>query len=221
MFGYMYSETLGKLHFWLMFLGANIAFFPMHFLGLAGMPRRIADYPEAFAEWNFIASIGAYLSFAGLLVFFVGLAYAFIRKQRAAANPWGAGATTLEWTLPSPPPSIASRNYRNQVKPTLQPKETRGEHEYERSLHTRLCDILGCQYPVLQAGMGGVARSELVAAVAEAGGYGFLGMVREKPELIAEEIDAVRARTDGPFGVNLIPAATDQALLEAELSVCV
>ena len=69
--------------------------------------------------------------------------------------------------------------------------------------------------------MGGVARSELVAAVAEAGGYGFLGMVREKPELIAEEIDAVRARTDGPFGVNLIPAATDQALLEAELSVCV
>ena len=69
--------------------------------------------------------------------------------------------------------------------------------------------------------MGGVARSELVAAVAEAGGYGSLGMVREKPELIAEEIDAVRARTDGPFGVNLIPAATDQALLEAELSVCV
>jgi cytochrome c oxidase subunit 1 len=104
MFGYMYSETLGKLHFWLMFLGANIAFFPMHFLGLAGMPRRIADYPEAFAGWNFIASIGAYLSFAGLLVFFVGLADAFIRKQRAAANPWGAGATTLEWTLPSPPP---------------------------------------------------------------------------------------------------------------------
>jgi len=91
----------------------------------------------------------------------------------------------------------------------------------ERDLHTPLCDLLGCRYPVLQAGMGGVARSKLVAAVAEAGGYGFLGMVREKPELIAQEIDAVRARTDGPFGVNLIPAATDQALLEAELSVCV
>jgi nitronate monooxygenase len=91
----------------------------------------------------------------------------------------------------------------------------------ERDLYTPLCDLLGCRYPILQAGMGGVARSELVAAVTEAGGYGFLGMVRETPDLIAREIDAVRARTDGPFGVNLIPAATDQALLEAELSVCV
>ena len=90
----------------------------------------------------------------------------------------------------------------------------------ERDLHTPLCTLLGCRYPILQAGMGGVARSELVAAVTEAGGYGFLGMVRETPDLIAREIDAVRARTDGPFGVNLIPAATDPDLLEAELSVC-
>jgi nitronate monooxygenase len=67
--------------------------------------------------------------------------------------------------------------------------------------------------------MGGVARSELVAAVTEAGGYGFLGMVRETPDLIAQEIDAVRTRTDGSFGVNLIPAATDPALLENELSM--
>jgi cytochrome c oxidase subunit 1 len=104
MFGYMYSEALGKLHFWLMFIGANIAFFPMHFLGLAGMPRRIADYPAAFAGWNLVASLGAYVSFAGLLVFFVGLAHAFARKQHATANPWGAGATTLEWSLPSPAP---------------------------------------------------------------------------------------------------------------------
>jgi cytochrome c oxidase subunit 1 len=104
MTGYMYSETLGKLHFWLMFIGANLAFFPMHFLGLAGMPRRIADYPNAFADWNMLASIGSYISFAGVLVFFFGIAYSFARKERAAANPWGAGATTLEWTLPSPPP---------------------------------------------------------------------------------------------------------------------
>ena len=68
--------------------------------------------------------------------------------------------------------------------------------------------------------MGGVARSELVAAVTAAGGYGFLGMVRETPDLIAQQIDAVRARTDSPFGVNLIPAATDPALCEAELSTC-
>jgi cytochrome c oxidase subunit 1 len=104
MTGYMYSEALGKLHFWLMFIGANIAFFPMHFLGAAGMPRRYADYPDAFAGWNFIASIGAYISFAGVIVFLVGMVYAFARKERAAANPWGPGATTLEWTLSSPPP---------------------------------------------------------------------------------------------------------------------
>jgi cytochrome c oxidase subunit 1 len=104
MTGYMYSEGIAKVHFWLMFSGANIAFFPMHFLGLAGMPRRIADYPEAFAGWNFIASLGSYISFAGLLVFLFGLAYAFSRRVPAEANPWGAGATTLEWKLPSPAP---------------------------------------------------------------------------------------------------------------------
>jgi cytochrome c oxidase subunit 1 len=102
--GYMYSETFGKLHFWLTFIGVNLAFFPMHFLGMAGMPRRVADYPDAFAGWNYISSLGAYTSALGLVVFFVGLGYAFIRKERAAANPWGVGATTLEWTLPSPPP---------------------------------------------------------------------------------------------------------------------
>jgi cytochrome c oxidase subunit 1 len=75
----------------------------MHFLGLAGMPRRYADYPDAFAGWNFVASIGAYISFAGLFVFFVGVAYAFAPKVRAPDNPWGAGATTLEWALSSPP----------------------------------------------------------------------------------------------------------------------
>jgi cytochrome c oxidase subunit I len=104
MTGYTYSEFLGKLHFWLTFLGVNLAFFPQHFLGLAGMPRRIADYPDAFAHWNYISSIGSYISAAGLIAFFAGIAYAFIRKTEAAGNPWGAGATTLEWTLPSPPP---------------------------------------------------------------------------------------------------------------------
>jgi cytochrome c oxidase subunit 1 len=104
MSGYMYSETIGKLHFWLTFIGVNIVFFPQHFLGLAGMPRRIADYPDAFAGWNLVSSLGSYLSGFGALVFFFGVAHAFMRKQQAADNPWGAGATTLEWTLPSPPP---------------------------------------------------------------------------------------------------------------------
>jgi len=102
--GYMYSETWGRLHFWLTFIGVNLAFFPMHFLGMSGMPRRVADYPDAFAGMNLISSIGAYISATGLVVFLIGMAYALLRKQRAAGNPWGAGATTLEWTLPSPPP---------------------------------------------------------------------------------------------------------------------
>jgi cytochrome c oxidase subunit 1 len=104
MFGYMYNETLGKLHFWVTFIAVNILFFPQHFLGLAGMPRRIADYPDAYAGWNLVSSIGSYLSVFGLLIFFVGLVVAFRRKEQAAANPWGPGATTLEWTLSSPPP---------------------------------------------------------------------------------------------------------------------
>src|SRR3954454_24474539 len=69
--GYMYSEAIGKMHFWITFIGVNLAFFPMHFLGLSGMPRRIADYPDAFTGMNQISSIGAYVAATGLVVFFV------------------------------------------------------------------------------------------------------------------------------------------------------
>jgi cytochrome c oxidase subunit 1 len=104
MSGYMYSDALGKLHFWLAFLGSNLIFFPQHFLGLAGMPRRIADYPDAFSGWNMVSSIGSYLFAVGLLIFLWNMVRAFWLRERAADNPWGVGATTLEWTLPSPPP---------------------------------------------------------------------------------------------------------------------
>ncbi|HZF33745.1 MAG TPA: nitronate monooxygenase [Candidatus Angelobacter sp.] len=87
-------------------------------------------------------------------------------------------------------------------------------------LKTQVCRLLGCDYPIVSAGMGGVARSELVAAVVAAGGYGLLGMVRESPDLIRREIAAVRARTDRHFGVNLIPFGTDPALLDEELAAC-
>jgi cytochrome c oxidase subunit 1 len=102
--GYLYSEPVGKLHFWLTFIGANVLFFPQHFLGLAGMPRRYADYPDGFAYWNYVSSIGSYITALGTVVFFIGMALALVRKQRAVDNPWGEGATTLEWTLSSPPP---------------------------------------------------------------------------------------------------------------------
>jgi cytochrome c oxidase subunit I len=102
--GYMYNETIGKLHFWITFIGVNIIFFPQHFLGLAGMPRRTVDYPEAFHGWNEVSSFGSYIAGFGVLVFFFGMAEAFIKKRAAGNNPWGVGATTLEWTLSSPPP---------------------------------------------------------------------------------------------------------------------
>ena len=104
MFGYMYSEGIGKVHFWLTFIGANILFFPQHFLGLAGMPRRYVDYPDAYAHWNQVSSYGSYITAFATLVFFYGVFRAFAAKQKAADNPWGEGATTLEWTLSSPPP---------------------------------------------------------------------------------------------------------------------
>ena len=102
--GYMYNETIGKIHFWLTFIGVNLVFFPQHFLGLAGMPRRYVDYPDAFAGWNMVSSWGSYLAAIGTLVFLYGVFEAFAKKREAGANPWGEGATTLEWQLPSPPP---------------------------------------------------------------------------------------------------------------------
>jgi len=104
MFGYMYKESLGKIHFWSMFIGVNLVFFPQHFLGLAGMPRRYIDYPDAFGMWNRVSSFGYYITFVSMLVFFYATWEAFRAKRPAGDSPWGDGATTLEWTLSSPPP---------------------------------------------------------------------------------------------------------------------
>jgi cytochrome c oxidase subunit 1 len=104
MSGRMYSEFLGQLHFWVFFIGVNVMFFPMHFVGLSGMPRRYPDYPEAFAYWNKISSIGYMIMAVGILIWFVNIIYTFVAGRKAEGNPWGEGATTLEWTLSSPPP---------------------------------------------------------------------------------------------------------------------
>ena len=104
MWGRAYNETLGKIHFWLTFIGVNVTFFPQHFAGLAGMPRRVPDYPDAFAGWNMVSSLGSYISGVGLIVFLYLLFDMAFRGKPAEANPWGTGATTLEWTHSSPPP---------------------------------------------------------------------------------------------------------------------
>jgi hypothetical protein len=87
--GYILPEWIGKVHFWMAFIGANVLFFPMHFLGLAGMPRRYADYPDAFTGWHWVATQGGHLFAASLVVFIAGVVYAFVRKERAAGNPVG------------------------------------------------------------------------------------------------------------------------------------
>jgi cytochrome c oxidase subunit 1 len=104
MTGYLYNERLANLHFWVMFVGVNLTFFPQHFLGLAGMPRRYIDYPVAYHLWNKVSSYGSYISVIGVVIFFYVIYEAFARKRQAGNNPWGVGATTLEWTLSSPPP---------------------------------------------------------------------------------------------------------------------
>lgn len=103
MSGYMYSECLAKMQFWLFFVGANITFFPQHFLGLAGMPRRYPDYADAYAGWNMVSSWGSYISFAAALLFLFVIAEAFMKKRKSGNNPWNEHADTLEWTLVSPP----------------------------------------------------------------------------------------------------------------------
>ncbi len=104
MSGRQYPETLGKVHFWVTMVGVNLTFFPMHFSGLAGMPRRIPDYPDAYAGWNYVSSIGAYISFLAALIFLLVVWRTFTAGERVPANYWGEGATGLEWTVPSPAP---------------------------------------------------------------------------------------------------------------------
>ncbi|MBI6630550.1 cytochrome c oxidase subunit I [Pontibaca salina] len=105
MSGRMYPEWAGQVHFWLFFIGTNLTFFPQHFLGRQGMPRRYIDYPEGYAFWNYWSSWGAFLSFASF-VFFIGVVfYTLTRGARSPErNPWNEYADTLEWTVASPPP---------------------------------------------------------------------------------------------------------------------
>jgi cytochrome c oxidase subunit 1 len=104
MSGREHPEWAGKLHFVTSFIGVNLLFFPQHFLGLQGMPRRYIDYPDAYAYWNAISSWGAYIALASTAFFVVMAIYTLMAGRRAEPNPWGEGATTLEWTVSSPPP---------------------------------------------------------------------------------------------------------------------
>ena len=104
MSGKMHSELLSHIHFWLFFIGVNVVFFPQHFLGMQGMPRRYPDYAEAYTFWHEISTLGYWITAASLIPFFVNIGYAMFAGKKPGNNPWGEGATTLEWPLTSPPP---------------------------------------------------------------------------------------------------------------------
>jgi len=101
--GHMYDEVLGKTHFWMSFIGMNLTFFPMHFLGLAGMPRRIPDYNLQFADFNMMASIGAFMFGTTQLLFLFIVIKCVLGGKKAPANPWG-DPQGLEWSVASPAP---------------------------------------------------------------------------------------------------------------------
>jgi cytochrome c oxidase subunit 1 len=102
MSGKQYNELFGRIHFWLTFVGVNITFMPQHFLGLAGMPRRVPDYPDALIPWNYISSVGSFISYGAALFFVFVVFHTLKYGKKCPNNPWGG--TTLEWTTTSPPP---------------------------------------------------------------------------------------------------------------------
>ncbi len=105
MSGRMHSEFLAHVHFWLTFIGVNVIFFPQHFLGLQGMPRRIPDYTPAFERWNALETEWGYsIVGVGVIVFFLNIGWSLVAGKKAEGNYWGPHANTLEWTLSSPPP---------------------------------------------------------------------------------------------------------------------
>jgi cytochrome c oxidase subunit 1 len=121
MTGRMLNEKLSKLHFWLMYISFNVTFFPMHIVGLLGMPRRVASYDPQFGTWNLFISLSAFVLGASFLVFFYNAATSLVKGEKAPPNPWGG--RSLEWTVPSPP---GHGNF------AVEPVVTHGPYDFSR-----------------------------------------------------------------------------------------
>ena len=140
--GRLLDERLGKIHFWIMLIGFNLTFAPMHVLGLAGMPRRTYRYPEGlgFEFWNFVATIGSYLIALSLLVFLWNWWRTRTRGEVAGNDPWDA--RTLEWTIPSPPP-----HYNFATVPTVHAEDSFWHDKYGEDEHGHAVPAEGAASP--------------------------------------------------------------------------
>ena len=131
--GHRYNEKLGQIHFWLSAISINLTFFPQHFSGLAGMPRRIPDYATQFTDWNVISSIGAFVYFVVQFIWAYNMiVYCIMKKGEAAPSRVWDGATGLEWTVPSPAPY-----HTFETPPVLDEHEVQGAHADEHQAEAK------------------------------------------------------------------------------------
>jgi cytochrome c oxidase subunit I len=135
-FGRMLSETLGKWNFWLMLIGFNLTFFPMHILGLTGMPRRTYRYPSGYGwdTMNMIETVGAFVIMVSVLIFFVNVIYTAKRGPLAGNDPWDG--RSLEWSIPSPPPA-----YNFAEVPVVEARDDWWHHKYTEDSEGRLVKL--------------------------------------------------------------------------------
>ena len=114
--GKMFNEKQGQIHFWLMMIGQNLSFFPMHFVGLDGMPRRIYTYVDGMGWelWNGVSTFGVFILIAGFLVFIYNMVNSWKNGEPAPGDPWDA--RTLEWSIPSPPPEYNFKEMKRNIK---------------------------------------------------------------------------------------------------------
>jgi cytochrome c oxidase subunit 1 len=146
--GRLLDEGMGKIHFWLMLIGFNLTFGPFHILGLQGMRRRVATYPEGagWDFWNFVSTIGAFIIAVSILVFMINVIRSILRGREAGDDPWDA--RTLEWSIPSPPP-----HYNFAEIPVVRHRDEQWHRKYTE-------DERGQPVPVVAGAAGGDEEDE-------------------------------------------------------------